>query len=77
MPDFTVHRHPALAVRCPTCSTAPGLWCRHPKGQRAGDLHKARRLETHRLYMEQHGELAAIIHAASGWLIDPRGRARD
>mgnify|MGYP007100929122 CR=1 FL=1 len=82
MPDFTAHRHPVLAVRCPTCGKAPGLWCRRPSGHRANDhrandLHAARRAEADRQFIAQHGDLAAIIHAASGWLIDPRGRARD
>lgn len=77
MPDFTAHRHPVLAVRCPTCGTAPGLWCRRPSGHRANDLYAARRAEADRLFIEQHGEMAAIIHIASGWLIDPRARARD
>ena len=77
MPDFTAHRHPVLAVRCPTCGKAPGLWCREPNGRRASDLHPARQVEADRLFMEQHGHLAAIIHAEPGWLIDPRGRARD
>lgn len=77
MPDFTAHPHPTLAVRCPTCGKASGLWCRHPNGHLADDLHKARQSEADRQFIEQHGELAAIIRAASGWLIDPRGRARD
>ena len=77
MPDFTAHKHPVLAVRCPTCGTAPGLWCRRPGGHRTSDLHAARRAEADRVFIEQHGDTAAIIHAASGWLIDPRGRARD
>ncbi|PAU95968.1 hypothetical protein [Paracoccus salipaludis] len=77
MPDFTAHRHPVLAVRCPTCGKAPGLWCRRPSGHRAADLHTARRAEADRVFIEQHGPTAAIIHAASGWLIDPQGRSRD
>ena len=77
MPDFTAHRHPVLAVRCPTCGIAPGLWCRRPSGHMASDLHAARRAEADRVFIEQHGLAAAIIQAASGWLIDPRGRARD
>lgn len=77
MPDFTLHEYPVLAVACPICRAATGAWCRHPSGHRASDLHAARRAEAERQFMEQHGECAAIIHAASGWLIDPRGRARD
>ena len=77
MPDFTAHRHPALAVRCPACGKATGLWCCRLSGHRASDLHAARKAEADRLFIEQHGDTAAIIRAASGWLIDPRGRARD
>nr|WP_281201024.1 hypothetical protein [Paracoccus chinensis] len=42
----------------------------------AFDLHAARRAEAARQFIAQHGDWAAIIHAAPGWLIDPRGRAR-
>lgn len=77
MPDFTAHRHPVLAVRCPTCGTAPDLWCRRPSGHKASDLHATRRAEADRVFIEQHGPTAAIIQAASGWMIDPRVRARD
>ena len=77
MPDFTAHPHPTLAVRCPTCGKAPGLWCRRPSGHMASKLHAERRAEADRVFIEQHGPTAAIIRAAPGWLIDPRGRARD
>ena len=77
MTDFTAHEHPVLAVACPTCGARASTWCHGPSGQTAGELHKARQVEADRQFMEQHGEMAAIIHAASGWLIDPRGRARD
>ena len=77
MPDFTAHRHPALAVSCPICGQTPDLWCCGPTGQPARDLHTARQAEADRQFIEQHGYGAAIVHAASGWLIDPRGCARD
>ncbi len=77
MPDFTAHRHPALAVGCPTCGKAPDEWCCGANGQLSRDLHKARQAEADRQFIEQHGCEAAIMHAASGWLIDPRGCARD
>ena len=77
MRDFTAYRHPVLAVPCPICRAAAGAWCRRPSSHVASDLHAARRVEADRLFMEQHGEMAAIIQAASDWLIDPRGRARD
>ena len=77
MTDFTAHEHPVLAVACPTCRVTAGAWCHGPSGHAASELHDACRIEPDRLFMEQHGEMAAIIQAASGWLIDPRGRARD
>lgn len=77
MPDFTAYDHPVVAVACPTYHAAVATWCHGPSGCRAFDLHAARRAEADRQFIAQHGDLAAIIHAASGWLIDPRGRARD
>lgn len=77
MPNFTAHDHPVLAVACPTCGARASTWCHGPSGHVAPELHDTRRIKADRLFMEQHGEMAAIIHAASGWLIDPRGRARD
>ena len=77
MPDFTAHKHPVLAVRCPICGKAAGLWCRHPSGHHASNLHAARQAEADQQFIAQHGDMAAIIHVASGWLIDPRARARD
>ncbi|MTE01921.1 hypothetical protein GIY56_16650 [Paracoccus sp. YIM 132242] len=77
MPDFTAHRHPALAVSCPICGEDCGHWCRTRNGRTAGDLHDARQAEADRQFIEQHGYGAAMVHAASGWLVDPRGCARD
>lgn len=77
MPDFTAYDHPVLAVPCPICRAAAGTWCHRPSRCRASDLHAARRGEADRQFIAQHGDMAAITHAASGWLIDPRGRARD
>lgn len=77
MPNFTAHHHPALAVGCPTCGKAPDEWCCGPNGQPSRDLHKARQAEADRQFIDQHGYGAAIIPAASGWLIDPQGCARD
>ena len=65
------------ATTATTCGKAAGLWCRRPSGHRASDLHADRKIEADRMFMEQHGPMAAIIHAASGWLVSPRGRARD
>ena len=53
------------------------LWCRRPGGHMASDLHATRCADADRQFIVQHGELASIIHATLGWLIDPRGRARD
>ena len=43
----------------------------------ASDLHATRCADADRQFIVQHGELASIIHATLGWLIEPRGRARD
>ena len=75
MPDLTAHRHPVLAVRCPACQSAPGLWCRRPGGHRASDLHAERGAEADRVFIEQHGWEASIFRDGDGWIIDPRGRA--
>ncbi len=75
MPDFTAHRHPVLAVRCPSCGSAPGVWCRRPSGHRASDLHAERGAEADRVFIEQHGWEASIERNGDGWIIDPRGRA--
>lgn len=77
MPDFTAHRHPVLAVRCPCCGKAPGIWCRRPSGHRANDFHTDRKAEADRLFVEQHGPLASIARSSHGWQIDPQGRMRD
>ena len=75
MPDFTAHRHPVLAVCCPSCGSAPGVWCRRPSGHRASDLHAERGAEADRVFIEQHGWEASIERNGDGWIIDPRGRA--
>ena len=75
MPDFTAYRHPVLAVRCPACQSAPGLWCRRPSGHRASDLHAERSAEADRVFIEQQGWEASIFRDGDGWIIDPRGRA--
>lgn len=75
MPDFTAHRHPALAVRCPDCARPPGLWCRSPDGQMRNHLHRARQAEADRQFIEAHGPDATIERDAQGWIINPRGRA--
>lgn len=78
MPDFTAHLHPVLAVRCPECGKAPGIWCRRPSGHRASELHASRKAEADRIFIDQHGETASIERLpAGGWIIDPRGRSRD
>lgn len=74
MPDFTAHLHPVLAVRCPDCGKATGVWCIRPSGHRAGDLHAARRAVADLAFIAQHGEDASIERTAEGWRIDPAGR---
>lgn len=75
MPDFTAHRHPVLAVRCPDCQSAPGIWCRRPCGHRASDFHLARCVAADAAFIDQHGADASIVRDGDDWLIDPRGRA--
>lgn len=78
MPDFTAHLHPVLAVRCPECGKAPGIWCRRPSGHRASELHASRKAEADRTFIDQHGETASIGRLpGGGWIIDPFGRSRD
>jgi len=74
MPDFCAHRHPVLAVRCPDCGKAPGLWCVRPSGHRANELHLSRRAEADRVFIEQHGPEASIERDRDGWTINPHGR---
>lgn len=75
MPDFTAFRHPVLAVPCPTCKCAAGVWCRRPSGHSASELHAERAAEADRLFIEQHGWDASIERDGDRWFIDPRGRA--
>lgn len=74
MPDFTAHKHPVLAVRCPDCGGAPGLWCRRPIGHWAMDFHLSRKAAADRVFIEQHGPDASIIRYGDSWIIDPEGR---
>ena len=75
MPNFTAHRHPVRAVRCPDCGRAPGLWCCRPSGHRASDLHLRRKAEADRVFIDQHGPEASIARVGERWAIDPEGRA--
>lgn len=74
MPDFTAHRHPVLAVRCPDCGRAPGVWCRRPSGHKASDFHHSRKVEADRVFIDQHGPDASILRDGDGWIIDPSWR---
>lgn len=60
MPDFTQHKHPVLAVPCRDCSAPVGVWCKHPSGRRAAQLHRARRELADRTFVDQHGPGAEI-----------------
>ena len=74
MPDFTAHRHPVLAVRCPDCGKAPGVWCCRPSGHRASDFHLSRKAEADRVFIDQHWPYASIERDGEGWILDPQGR---
>jgi len=75
MPNFTAHRHPVLAVRCPDCRKAVGVWCIRPSGHKANDLHHSRKAEADRAFIDQHGPQASVERTEDGWIIDPLGRA--
>lgn len=74
MPDFTAHRYPVLAVRCPDCGKFPGLWCIRSSGHRSNDLHISRKAEADRVFVDQHGPDASIEFSEDMWLINPQGR---
>ncbi|WP_446030877.1 zinc finger domain-containing protein [Phaeobacter inhibens] len=74
MLDFTAHQHPYLAVRCPECGRAPGLWCRQPNGSLANDFHLSRKAQADVTFIDQHGPDASIERVGDGWAVDPRGR---
>ncbi len=74
MPSFTAHRHPVLAVRCPDCGAAPGVWCRRPSRHLANELHRGRRAEADRVFIDQHGPEASIERDGDGWILNPHGR---
>ncbi|WP_187431441.1 hypothetical protein ROLI_048060 (plasmid) [Roseobacter fucihabitans] len=71
MPDFSAHHHPVLAVACPDCGKAPGVWCRRPSGHKASELHRSRRAEADRVFIEQHGPDASIEQVEGEWTVDP------
>lgn len=75
MPDFTAQVHPVLAVRCPSCGKAAGVWCIRSSGHRAGDLHAARCADADLAFIDEHGQDASIESMADGWRIDPAGRS--
>lgn len=60
MPDFTIHKHPVLAVPCGDCHAAAGAWCLRPSGHRAAELHRVRRDAADRVFVAQHGPGAKI-----------------
>ncbi|MEM1363434.1 MAG: hypothetical protein AAGF94_17270 [Pseudomonadota bacterium] len=75
MADFTKYRYPVLAVPCPDCRKAAGVWCMRPSGHRASDLHAARCDAADQDFIDQHGADASIERTGTGWQIDPTGRA--
>lgn len=71
--DFTVHKHPVLAVDCPLCKARPGVWCHRPSEHKAWDLHEERKRIADTVFIAQHGKKASIDKTESGWEIDPVG----
>lgn len=67
--NFTAHVHPVLTVGCPDCGKRAGVWCVRPSGHRASDLHRSRSMEADRVFIDQHGEHAAINRTADGLTI--------
>lgn len=60
MADFTAHRHPVLAVACPTCRAKAGTWCVRPSEHSACGLHVTRRTLADKVFIEKYGETASI-----------------
>lgn len=75
--DFTAHRHPTLAVSCPTCQARAGTWCKRPSGHQAQDLHKARGAAADAAFIERHGADAWIerLLQPRAWRVHPTGRS--
>lgn len=77
MPDFTAHRHPVIAVACPTCGAGAGAWCKRPSGHRAQGLHAARGDVADVAFVAQYGFEASIERLPGGqWAVNPKGLAR-
>lgn len=74
-PNFSAHRHPYLAVTCPTCGVAAGRDCNGPTGSRA--IQKTRAIEAEALFLQAFGPYAAMMRDGDTWLIDRQARRRD
>lgn len=72
--DFTTHKHPVLAVQCPTCKAGEGAWCKRPSEHSAGDFHVGRKNLADEVFIGQHGLAAAIENTPNGWAINLNGR---
>lgn len=68
-PNFSAHRHPYLAVTCPTCGVAAGRDCNGVTGSRA--------IEAEALFLQAFGPYAAMMRDGGTWLIDRQARRRD
>jgi len=72
--DFTAHRHPSMAVACPTCGA--GAWCKRPSGHRAwGSFHKERHQVADRVWYE--GGYPAIEATEAGFAYRPAVTDKD
>ncbi len=72
--DFLTHKHPVLAVACPSCRATVGHWCKRPSGHKATELHADRGTLADKTFVELHGERASIDRLPDGqWRIDPEG----
>lgn len=71
--DFTAHRHPVLAVECPSCKARAGVWCQRPSEHGAGDLHVERGKLADKVFIEQHGAQASIDGVPGDYSINQNG----
>ncbi|WOE76756.1 zinc finger domain-containing protein [Alterisphingorhabdus coralli] len=78
MIDFTAYPHPVMAVRCPECGKAAGVYCYRPSGHKASDFHRSLKDLADQIFIQQHGNAAAVFRSDNNtWLIDPNGLAPD
>ena len=68
--DFTAYAHPVLAVPCPDCKAAAGVWCKRPSGWKASDFLKDRKTLADNIW-EAQGD-PPIIRTETGFAYGER-----